>query len=27
MWLHDAMRERLRRDIGAMNQAYDPING
>ena len=25
MWLHDAMRERLRRDIGAMNQASERI--
>ena len=27
MWLHDAMRERLKRDIGAMNLASDRING
>ena len=27
MWLHDAMRERLRRDIGAMSQASERING
>ena len=27
MWLHDAMRERLKRDIGAMSQALDRIDG
>ena len=27
MWLHDAMRERLKRDIGAMNLASDRFNG
>ena len=26
MWLHDAMRERLRRDLGAMNKAKDRMN-